>query len=90
MADGCYKEFIIESINFIRNKDKKPTTESIFNYVKTKTGECNLEYLLETLLDDKIIENRPRKNDKSGESYYTVDNENTGKNSAKLKVKHQT
>ena len=36
---------------------------------------------LETLLDDKIIENRPRKNDKSGESYYIVDNENTDKNS---------
>ena len=33
---------------------------------------------LETLLDDKIIENRPRKNDKS---YYIADNENTGKNS---------
>ena len=71
MADGCYKEFIIESINFIRNKDKKPTTESIFNYVKTKTGECDLDLLkssLEALLDDKIIENRPRKNDRSGES----------------------
>ena len=36
---------------------------------------------LETLLDDKIIENRPRKNDKSGESYYIADNENTDKNS---------
>ena len=36
---------------------------------------------LETLLDDKIIENRPRKNDKSGESYYFVDNESTDKNS---------
>ena len=84
MADGCYEEFIVESINFIRNKDKKPTTESIFNYVKTKTGECDLDLLkssLETLLDDKIIENRPRKNDKSGESYYIVDNENTDKNS---------
>ena len=72
MADGFYKEFIIESIYFIRNKDKKPTTESIFNYVKTKTRECDLDSLkslLETLLDDKIIENRPRKNDKSGESY---------------------
>ena len=71
MADGFYKEFIIESIYFIRNKDKKPTTESIFNYVKTKTRECDLDLLkslLETLLDDKIIENRPRKNDKSGES----------------------
>ena len=71
MADGCYNEFIIESINYIRNKDKKTTTESIVNYVKTKTGECDLNLLkssLETLLDDKIIENRPRKNDKSGES----------------------
>ena len=28
MADGCYKEFIIESMSFIQNKDKKPTTES--------------------------------------------------------------
>ena len=84
MPDGCYKEFIIESINFIRNKDKKPTTESIFNYVKTKTGVCDLDLLkssLETLLDDKIIENHPCKNDKSGESYYIVDNENTDKNS---------
>ena len=84
MADGCYKEFIIESINFIRNKDKKPTTESIFNYVKTKTGVCDLDLLkssLETLLDDKIIENRPSKNDKSGELYCIVDNENTDKNS---------
>ena len=43
MPDGCYKEFIMESINFIRNKDKKPTTESIFNDVKTKTGERNLD-----------------------------------------------
>ena len=77
--DGCYKEIIIESINFIRNKDKKPLTESIFNYVKTKTGECDLDLLessLETLLDDKMIENRPRKNDKPGESYSIVDNEN--------------
>ena len=82
MADGCYKEFIIESINFIRNKDKKPTTESIFNYVKTKTGECNLDLLKsspEILLDDKTIENRPRKNDKSGESYYIVADENSDK-----------
>ena len=36
---------------------------------------------LETLLDDKIIENSPRKNDRSGESYYIVDSENTDKNS---------
>ena len=36
---------------------------------------------LETLLDDKIIENRPRKNDKSGGSYYIAENENTHKNS---------
>ena len=36
---------------------------------------------LETFLDEKIIENRPHKNDKSGESYYIVDNENTDKNS---------
>ena len=35
----------------------------------------------ETLLDYKIIENRPRKNGKSGESYYIVDNESTDKNS---------
>ena len=84
MADGCYKEFVIESINFIRNKDKKPTTESLFNYIKTKTGECDLDLLkssLETLLDDKIIVNRPCKNDKSGESYYILDNENTDSNS---------
>ena len=53
-ADGFYNEFIIESINFMRKKDK-PTTESIFNYVKTKTGERDLDLLkssLETLLDD--------------------------------------
>ena len=84
MADGCYKEFIIESVNFIRNKDKKPTTESIFNYVKTKMGECDLDLLkssLETMLHDKIIVNRPRKNDKLGESYYILDNENTDNNS---------
>ena len=84
MEDGCYKEFIIESIKFIRNRNKKPTKESIFNYVKTKTGECDLDLLkssLETLLDEKIIVNRPRKNDKSGESYYIVDNENTDNNS---------
>ena len=77
MADGCCKEFIIESTNFIRNKDKK-------KYEKTKTGECDLDLLkssLETLLDDKIIVNRPRKNDKSGESYYVLDNENTDNNS---------
>ena len=58
---GCYKEFIIESINFIRNKYKEPTTESIFSYVKTKTRECDLDLLnssLEILLDDKTIENR--------------------------------
>ena len=83
MADECYKEFIIESINFICNKDKKPTTECCFNYVKTKTGECDLDLLkssLETFLDDKIVENRHRKNDKSAESYYIADNENTNKN----------
>ena len=58
MADGCYKEVTIKSINFIGNKDKKPTTESIFNYVKTKTGERDLDLLkssVETLLDNKII-----------------------------------
>ena len=38
-------KLIIESINFVRNKDKKPTTESIFNYVKTKAGECDLDLL---------------------------------------------
>ena len=78
------QRFIIESINFIRNRYKKPTTESIFNYVKTKTGECDLDLLkssLETFLDEKIIENRPHKSDKSGESYDILDNENTDKNS---------
>ena len=29
MADECYKESIIEQINFIQNKDKKSTTENI-------------------------------------------------------------
>ena len=56
MTDGCYKEFIIE----------KPTTESIFDYVKTKMRECDLDLLkssLEALLDYKIIENRPRNQD---------------------------
>ena len=69
---------------FYTKQDKKPTTESIYDYVKTKTGECDLDLLKssqETLLDYKIIENRPRKNGKSGESYYIVDNENTDKNS---------
>ena len=37
------KSLFIESIHFIRNKDKKPATESIFNYVKTKTGECDID-----------------------------------------------
>ena len=45
MTNACYEEFIIESINFIGNKDKKPTTESIFNYVKTITGKCDLDLL---------------------------------------------
>ena len=36
---------------------------------------------LETLLDDKIIVNRPRKNHKSGESYCILDNENIDSNS---------
>ena len=79
MANGCYREFILESINFIRNKNKKLTTKSIFNYVKTKTGECNLDLLkslLEAPLDDKIVEDRSRKNDKSSESYYIVDKKN--------------
>ena len=92
MADGCCKGFIIESINLIRNKDKKPTAESIFNYVETKTGECNLYLLkstLETLLDYKIIENRFCKNDTSGESYYIVDNENTD-NNADSKTESET
>ena len=40
-----------------------------------------MKSLQETLLDYKIIENRPRKNGKSGESYYIVDNESTDKNS---------
>ena len=50
-------------------------------------GEFDLDLLkcsLETLLNDKIIENRPRKNDKSGKSYYNVDMENTDKTSDKL------
>ena len=84
MPDGCYKEFIMESINFIRNKYKKPTTESIFNYAKTKMGEYDSDLQkssLVTLVDDKTIENRFRKNDKSGESYYILDNENSDKNS---------
>ena len=58
--DGCYKEFIIESINFIQNKDKKPTTESILNYVNAKKGECDLDLLKYSLETRKI--------DKSGES----------------------
>ena len=88
MMGGNYKEFIIESINLIRNKDKKLTIFSIFNYVKTKIGECDLDLLkssLETFLDDKIIETLPCKNDKSGESYivdnHIVDNENADSNS---------
>ena len=36
---------------------------------------------LKTLLDDKILANCPRKNGKSGESYYIVENENTVSNS---------
>ena len=40
-----------------------------------------LKSSLETLLNEKIIKNRPRKNDKSGELYYIVDNENTDSNS---------
>ena len=67
MVDGCYKEFIIESINFIQNKDKNPLTQSFFNYIKTKMGEFDLDllkFLLEILLDDEIKENRPCKNDK--------------------------
>ena len=74
----------MESINFIRNKDKKSTTKSIFDNVKTKTGEFDSEFLessLETLLDGTIIESSSRKNDKWGESYYIVDNKNTGNNS---------
>ena len=40
MTDGCYKEFIIESIiSFIRNKDKKPTTESILEKTKRQKTE---------------------------------------------------
>ena len=69
-----------------------PATESIFNYVKTKMGDCDLGLLkssLGTLLDEKIIENRPRKNDKSGESYYIPDHENTNSN-PDSKTKSQT
>lgn len=79
MADGCYEEFIVESINFIRSKDKQPTAENIFNYVKTKTDDCDLallKSLLKTLLDGKMIENRRRKSDRSGKSYCIVDSEN--------------
>ena len=36
-----------------------------------------LESSLETLSDDEIIANRPRKNSKSGKSYYTVVGGNT-------------
>ena len=67
MVDGCYKEFIIESINFIQNKDKNPLTQYFFNYVNTKMGEFDLDllkFLLEILLDDEIKENHPCKNDK--------------------------
>ena len=57
-------------------------------------GEYDLDLLKsspETLLDDKIIVNRPRKNGKSSESYYTLDNENRIVTQIiKLKVKHQT
>ena len=49
-----------------------------------KTSDCDLDLLkssLETLLDDKIIANRPRKNDESGESYSIADGENTDSSS---------
>ena len=72
---------------FYTKQREKPTAESIFDYEKTKMGEFDLDLLkcsLETLLNDKIIENRPRKNEKSGESYYNVDMENTDKTSDKL------
>ena len=55
-------------------------------------GDCDLGLLkssLGTLLDEKIIENRPRKNDKSGESYYIPDYENTNSN-PDSKTKSQT
>ena len=97
MLDGYYKEFITESINLIRNKDKKPTTFSIFNYVKTKLGECDLDLLkssLETFLDDKIIETLPCKNDKSCELYCLIDNENADSNSdskrKRIKINHHS
>ena len=62
----------------------KTNSRKYCDYVKTKMGECCLDLLkssIETFLDDKITENRLRKNDKSGESYYNVDNENTDKTS---------
>ena len=97
MLDGYYKEFIIESINLIRNKDKKLTIFSIFNYVKKKIGECDLDLLkssLETFLDDKIIETLPCKNDKTGELYCLIDNENADSNSdskrKRIKINHHS
>lgn len=54
-AGECYKELINELINLILNKDKKPTTESIFISAKTKTGKCDL-YLLRFSIFKFMIE----------------------------------
>ena len=40
-----------------------------------------MQFSLETMLDGKMIVNRPRENDKSGKSYYMLDKENTDSNS---------
>ena len=75
MADLIFKSRICETINSLRNKGKKPTTDTIFTAIKKDLGKCDLDLLktsLKALVEDNIVENRPRHNDGTGESYYVI------------------
>ena len=81
MADVYSKAEICETITVIRKKKKKPTTESIFNYMEKQHGVCDMVVVktsLKALVNEKMIENRPRNNDE-GETYYVLENDSTNK-----------
>ena len=63
-VDSSYQKLICKAIKCERNVIKKPTTELIFDCTTKIHGKCDLDILkivLESLLDEYVIEDKPRK-----------------------------
>ena len=63
-VDSSYQKLICEAIKCERNFIKKPTTELIFDYTTKIHGKRDLDILkilLKSLLDEYVLEDKPRK-----------------------------